>query len=44
MQGLISTENASYRKRVAVLDSHMAYIDVGEGDPIVFLHGHTTPS
>jgi haloalkane dehalogenase len=44
MQGLISTENASYRKRVAVLDSHMAYVDVGEGDPIVFLHGNPTPS
>jgi len=44
MQGLISTENTSYRKRVAVLDSHMAYVDVGEGDPIVFLHGNPTPS
>lgn len=40
----ISTEDASYRKRVAVLDSNMAYVDVGEGDPIVFLHGVPTPS
>jgi haloalkane dehalogenase len=40
----ISTEDASYRKRMAVLDSHMAYVDVGEGDPIVFLHGNPTPS
>ena len=44
MQGLISTENAAFRKRIAVLDSHMAYVDVGEGDPIVFLHGNPTPS
>jgi haloalkane dehalogenase len=40
----ISTEDVSYRKRVAVLDSNMAYVDVGEGDPIVFLHGVPTPS
>ena len=40
----ISTEDASHRKRIAVLDSHMAYVDVGEGDPIVFLHGNPTPS
>ena len=40
----ISTEEVSYRKRVAVLDTNMAYVDVGEGDPIVFLHGVPTPS
>lgn len=40
----ISTEDASYRKRVSVLDTDMAYVDVGEGDPIVFLHGNPTPS
>jgi haloalkane dehalogenase len=40
----ISTEDASYRKRVQVLDTDMAYVDVGEGDPIVFLHGNPTPS
>ena len=40
----ISTEDTSYRKRVSVLDSNMAYVDVGEGDPIVFLHGNPTPS
>src|SRR6516225_12464698 len=32
------------RKRVAVLDSEMSYVDVGEGDPIVFLHGNPTSS
>jgi len=40
----ISTDDISYRKRVPVLDSNMAYVDVGEGDPIVFLHGNPTPS
>jgi hypothetical protein len=39
MTPMISTEDASYRKHVAVLDTNMAYVDVGEGDPIVFLHG-----
>jgi len=41
---VISTEDASYRKRLSVLDTNMAYVDVGEGDPIVFLHGNPTPS
>src|ERR1035437_752555 len=40
----ISTEDASYRKYVHVLDTDMAYVDVGEGDPIVLLHGNPTPS
>jgi len=40
----ISTENPSYRKYVPVLDSNMAYVDIGNGDPIVFLHGNPTPS
>jgi haloalkane dehalogenase len=31
-------------KRMPVLDSEMAYVDVGEGDPIVFLHGNPTSS
>ena len=31
----ISTEDPSYRKRVSILDTNMAYVDVGEGDPIV---------
>lgn len=30
------------RKRVAVLDTEMSYVDVGEGEPIVFLHGNPT--
>src|ERR1700761_8983118 len=43
-QPFISTEEISYRKDVPVLDSQMAYVDVGTGDPIVFLHGNPTPS
>ena len=31
-------------RRVAVLDSEMAYVEVGEGDPVVFLHGNPTSS
>src|SRR5690606_40470591 len=30
------------RKRVSVLDTEMSYVDVGVGDPIVFLHGNPT--
>jgi haloalkane dehalogenase len=40
----ISTEAVVFRKRVKVRDTTMAYVDVGEGDPIVFLHGNPTPS
>lgn len=40
----ISTEDSTYRKYLSVLDANMAYIDVGNGDPIVFLHGVPTPS
>lgn len=32
------------RKRLQVLDAEMSYIDIGEGDPIVFLHGNPTSS
>ncbi len=31
-------------KRVDVLNSVMSYVDVGDGDPIVFLHGNPTSS
>jgi haloalkane dehalogenase len=31
-------------RRVAVLDSQMAYVDVGRGAPVVFLHGNPTSS
>jgi haloalkane dehalogenase len=32
------------RRRVRVLDSEMAYVDVGAGAPVVFLHGNPTSS
>jgi haloalkane dehalogenase len=32
------------RKRIAVLDSEMAYVETGSGAPIVFLHGNPTSS
>ncbi|HXG20452.1 MAG TPA: haloalkane dehalogenase [Methylomirabilota bacterium] len=32
------------RKRPTVLDSELAYVDAGVGDPIVFLHGNPTSS
>jgi hypothetical protein len=35
----VSTKDPSRRKCLSVLDSQMAYVDVGNGDPIVFLHG-----
>jgi haloalkane dehalogenase len=41
---MISAEDPYVRRRVAVLDTDMAYIDVGAGDPIVFLHGNPTSS
>src|SRR5262249_34968339 len=40
----ISTEEVAYRKYLSVLGTQMAYVDVGNGDPIVFLHGTPTPS
>jgi haloalkane dehalogenase len=30
------------RRRVKVLDSEISYIDVGQGEPVVFLHGNPT--
>ncbi|MBZ0325591.1 MAG: haloalkane dehalogenase [Alphaproteobacteria bacterium] len=32
------------RKRAAVLDTEMAYVEAGAGDPIVLLHGNPTSS
>jgi len=40
----IVTADPHPRRRVAVLDSEFAYVDVGAGDPIVFLHGNPTSS
>ncbi len=40
----ISAADPHTRHRVAVLDSEMAYVDEGEGKPIVLLHGNPTSS
>ena len=41
---MISAVDPHERHRVRVLDSEMTYVDVGRGDPIVFLHGNPTSS
>ena len=39
------TETDAYpRQVVKVLDSEMTYVDTGEGDPVVFVHGNPTSS
>jgi len=40
----ISAEDNHPRKRIKVLDSEMSYVDEGEGQPIVFLHGNPMSS
>lgn len=44
MAAAISPTDPHPRKRVAVLDSDMSYVDVGSGKPVVFLHGNPTSS
>ena len=43
-QARISAADPYERERVAVLDSEMAYVDTGAGDPVVLLHGNPTSS
>jgi haloalkane dehalogenase len=40
----ISAADWYERRRLRVLDSHMAYVEVGLGDPVVLLHGNPTSS
>src|SRR5215813_15339059 len=40
----VSAADPYPRRRVPVLDSEMACIDTGTGDPVVFLHGNPTSS
>lgn len=40
----ISAADNHPRQRVRVLDTEMSYVDIGTGDPIVFLHGNPTSS
>ncbi len=44
MADQISPEDPFPRQHVQVRGAEMAYVDVGEGDPIVFLHGNPTSS
>jgi haloalkane dehalogenase len=41
---VISAEERYPKKRIDVLGRKMAYVEVGTGDPIVFLHGNPTSS
>jgi haloalkane dehalogenase len=41
---VISSEERYAKKHIEVLGSKLAYVDVGSGDPIVFLHGNPTSS
>lgn len=43
-QASISASDPYPRGRVRVLDTEMAYVDTGRGDPVVFLHGNPTSS
>ncbi|MDQ4003851.1 MAG: haloalkane dehalogenase [Actinomycetota bacterium] len=40
----ISADDPYERRPAAVLDTEMAYVDTGAGDPVVFLHGNPTSS
>ena len=40
----ISAADPYPRRRTPVLDTEMAYVDAGAGDPVVFLHGNPTSS
>lgn len=44
MSSSISSADPYPRQRISVLDSEMAYVDSGAGDPVVFLHGNPTSS
>lgn len=43
-QAAISASDRYERRRISVLDTELAYVDAGAGDPIVFLHGNPTSS
>jgi haloalkane dehalogenase len=42
MNPAINPEDPHPRRRTKVLDSEISYVDVGSGDPIIFLHGNPT--
>ncbi|MAE94139.1 MAG: haloalkane dehalogenase [Deltaproteobacteria bacterium] len=41
---MISPEERYAKKKITVLGKEMAYVEQGDGDPIVFLHGNPTSS
>jgi haloalkane dehalogenase len=41
---MISADERYSKKRATILGRTMAYVDVGRGDPILFLHGNPTSS
>jgi haloalkane dehalogenase len=43
-QTTVSAADPYKRQRASILDTDMAYIDTGAGDPLVFLHGNPTSS
>jgi haloalkane dehalogenase len=43
-EATISARDPHSRKRLKLLGTEMAYVDTGQGDPIVFLHGNPTSS
>ncbi len=44
MSKSISTTDPYQRHRITILDTEIAYVDTGAGDPVVFLHGNPTSS
>src|SRR5208337_1292528 len=40
----ISAKDPYPRKRIKILESEIAYVDTGSGDPVVFMHGNPTSS
>jgi haloalkane dehalogenase len=44
MSDAISAADPHPRKRARVLDTELAYVDTGTGQPVVFLHGNPTSS
>lgn len=44
MNSIVNSEDDLPRRRIAVLDTELSYVDVGNGNPIVFLHGNPSSS
>ena len=43
-QAPISAKDPYPRSRASILDTELSYVDAGQGDPMVFLHGNPTSS